>query len=163
MSSYLTTIKRRLVTLEKSIMAGLGVAADAYPYAMATQEDFPYFTNRLSEMEPAPLGDDITLRSYEILIRLVIGHLGEFDGEDEAFLDEHLPAIEDEFARQHWLTTFDEPDAVVDLHPRGVEFRRSSGLRVFDNSALGADFPSQIGVEFTLTAHIYRDIEKRYG
>ena len=161
MSSYLTVIKRRLVEIEKQALNPFG-ASDAVPFGAWWQENFPYFTNRLSDNTPTGLGDDLTLRSYEIIIRLVVAHLNTLDGEAEALLDEMIPVVEDVFERQHWLSTFDEPTAVLDLHPRGAEFRRSSGLRVFENSALGPEFPNQVGVEFTLTVHIYRDIEKAY-
>jgi len=159
MSSPITEVKARLVEIQIEVMTSLGEDCDAKAYFNHTQEDFPYWTNRIGPITTESEIEDFEDDTYTFIMRLVIGHLTEgYDGEVEVNLDTWIPVIIKYFNEREWLNTETTyPDATQFLMLARIT--SCTGLRYFLSSGI-AD--TQVGTEFTLTCEFTEDLTQAY-
>jgi hypothetical protein len=148
----------RMAALEEEAMEALDKRADAKPYFFHTQEAFPYFTNRLGDITVDSDSEEIDLYTYEIVVRLVIGHRTEgYTGETDSALQSYIPHLIQYFNERELLQSEVYPDAMDNLTRARVVSCR--GYTEFVNSGVGG---SQIGTEITLRAELEDEIEQAY-
>lgn len=159
MASYLNRLLERIVIVQQAAVASV-TTSDAVPYFYHTQEDFPYFTNRISDNAPdTDSPADLQTRAYTVTMRLVVAHLtAGYVGENEALLYELIPLVETAFSSDQWLAS-DDGSVIEELDAVGVQFSRSRGMTVFSNAGIEAQ---QLGTEFTLRASFDIDLYPRY-
>lgn len=166
---YLDEIMSRIVATEKEQLSGVvrfnpndkPIKLDAMPFFIWQQEAFPYITHRLGEELPRDQGNDLQERPYTIVARFVAAHVGAgIKGENERMIYRFEPLIVSLFTNNPYLLSEAYPEAMPQLDPDGVTFRRSTGTRAFDNR--GISLPSQIGFEFTIDPKFMLDIRRRW-
>lgn len=140
----------RVVLLEKEALAALTptVTSDAVPYFLHTQEDFPYWTNRIGASTFEGNSEVFDGDTYTVIMRLVIGHHTEdYVGNVEGRLYTWIPQIKNFLNRRDGLqcaTTYTD-------HMDGLQFARVTntvGFREFQNAGIST---MQLGTEFTLS------------
>jgi len=159
MSSPVAEVLARVVEVQIEVMTSLGVTCDAKPYFNHTQEDFPYWTNRMGPVVTESDIEDFEEDTYVFIMRLVIGHDTEgYDGEVETNLATWIPTIITYFNEREWLNT----ETTYPVATRYLELARvtsCTGLRYFQGSGIGA---TQVGTEFTLTCKFTEDLTQAY-
>lgn len=154
----LNDLLARVCALDKEAMLTIGVTADAVPYFFHTQESFPYFTHRISDDTVDDDSQDFDRDTYNVVIRLVIGHATEaYVGEPESLLYDAIPVIKEYFNEREELQSAAFATAMRNL----IEARviGSSGFRVFQNAGISAQ---QVGTEFTLQCGFDETIDQAY-
>lgn len=113
--SYLTDALTYVTAMESAMLGG----ADALPFAIHWQEDFPYWTNRITEFAPGEYyGDDNSQRLYTLEAVLHWGYETEGDpGAMETAIYEALPDIQTYFEERPGLQSPTYPDALRYLDP----------------------------------------------
>lgn len=162
MPTYETELLARVAALEIEAMASIGVNADAKPYALHTQEAFPYFTNRISSNVIGDDGSEVEdFNRPLVVVRLVIGHVTEgYKGQPESKLYEWGPVIKTYIQqRTNWLKTATAPYTTRMDNLQSARIIDSGGFRIFDNSGIGV---SQVGREFQLQCIFDEFIEQVY-
>lgn len=162
MATYETELLSRLCALEKEAMTSLGVVAYAVPYALHTQETFPYFTNRVSSNPVTDDGsEDLDLNNPLVVVRLVIGHVTEgYKGQPESKLYEWGPVVKSYIQqRSNWLQCAAAPYNTRMENLQSARVTDNGGFRIFDNSGLGVN---QVGREFQIQCVFYESIEQVY-
>lgn len=153
----------RMVAQEKAAMLALAtpVTADAVPYFWHSQEAFPYFTNRVAPItvEQDEDSEDIDVYTYDIIARLVIGHVTSgYKGEPDANLQTYIPHLIEYLNERELLQTAAYPLALDNLTRARVT--GSNGYAVFNNQAIG--LPTQVGTEFTVRCEFTYEIRQQY-
>lgn len=155
----ITSALTRIVAMQKEIMSDLGVTADAVPYFYHVQESFPYWTNRVGDIQIADDGsEDFDRDTYTFIMRLVIGHVTEgYRGEVEARLYDYIPEVKYFFNAREGL----QSDADTTWLNSLIRARVSSctGFRIFQDAGISAN---QVGTEFTLTCLFDETIVQAY-
>jgi hypothetical protein len=153
------------VALEIEAMASIGVNADAKPYAIHSQEGFPYFTNRIAASPVTPDGgvsEEFDVNQPLVIMRLVVGHVTEgYKGQPEGKLYEWGPVIKTYFQSRMWLQTVSTgayPARMANLRADS-RITDTGGFRIFDNSGIGV---SQVGREFQLQCYFDEFITQVY-
>ena len=151
----------RMVALEIEALAALSptVVCDALPYFFHTQEAFPYWTNRIGPLQIEDQGEDYDRPIYNIISRLVIGHLtDDYDGQNEDKLKIWIPQIVTYFHQHPRLQTATLNTGLSQI----VEARITSatGLRVLQSAGIST---LQIGCEFTHRLEFLELIDLTYG
>lgn len=160
MSALIAELLARVVAAQKAWGAEAGVAVDAVPFFFHTQEAFPYFTNRVSNVIVGDDGsEDFDRDTYTVTMRLVVGHLtGGYKGEIETRLYAWMPSVKTFFNEREWLQT---PGAYAAAMNSLIRARVTgmSGLRVFDNAGVSV---LQVACEFTLICEFDETINLEY-
>lgn len=161
MALPIDTLLLRVAAIQIEAMASISVTAGAVGYFYYTQEDFPYFTNRLGPMESGYDSEDFDRDTYTVIMRLIVGHLTQnYEGRNEALLSLWIPTIKTYFNSREWLQT-SSGSYIAELNSL-IRARVTSctGYRIFLNSGLPA---TQVGCEFTLTCEFDETIDLAYG
>jgi hypothetical protein len=153
----------RLVAMEKEALDTItGTAVDAVDYWPYEQDAFPYFTNRLGPMTLTDdeYGEDISLYTYNILIRLVTDHITAGYKGDKSDLTTQYIVIFETYLRTHPMlatdgSAFGDYTAVPDFLFQEARLIAHTGLVVFQNTGTGT---LQIGCEFTLEVAFLRSV-----
>lgn len=161
MPSTLQQAMDRIAQLETDAVDGI-VEANAVSYYPYDQERLPYWANQVQSVAfERGYGEDVEVRIYTILMRLVLAHRTEnYDGVTFDTAYDIIPAVLDTFQSNRWLTTSahaDELDGVFSLDGyHGAEIAAVTGPVVFTNGGVPTQ---QVGMQFTLTLPL---IEQRY-
>lgn len=149
----------RIVLMQKEVMTDLGQTADAVPYFYHVQGAWPYWTNRVGDIQISDDGsEDFDRDTYTIVMRLIIGHLTEgYHGELEADLYAWIPAIKTYFNEREGL----QSDTMTTWLDGLIRARVTSitGFRIFQDAGISTN---QIGTEFNLTCQFDETIIKAY-
>lgn len=152
--SYETELLQRVAAMQLEAMTSIGVKADAKPYFYHTQDDFPYFTNRIAANPRTDNGaEDFDFNTPTVVMRLVVGHLTEgYRGEVETRLYEWGPVVSTWFQEHMWLTSAAFPERMDNLSI--TRLTDNGGLRAFQDSGIDA---TQVGreIQFTFTFDEY--------
>jgi hypothetical protein len=121
--------------------------ASYFPYV---QETFPYFVNRLGDIQIVEgQAEDLYHYSLNIEALLVTGHITSgYKGEKQDLIYDHITSIIDYFSRNRSLTSTDYPNPPQYLYPLDMTLDMSPGVNVFTNSGMGVQ---QVGSRFTLS------------
>ena len=166
MVSYRTDMLNRLIAMEAealdssiaTLMPGR-TGIDAIPHIFYEQDSFPYIVHRTGPSLPEPVSEDISLRTYDVFIRVVIGHYtGNYVGANETLVDEIIPLWVDYFIKHEMLTT---DSGVYHAEPtwidsEGIEIGSTSGIVAFPLGGVGS---TQIGEELNLIVPIIQTRE----
>lgn len=155
----------RIIAIAKAALASMtpAVVADGVPYFYHSQEGYPYFTVRVSNMDSAGYGDNAITQEldadvYTITLRLVIGHITEgYSGEPEDCLYDYIPVIKAYLNSRDQLQTAGyttELRYLIDARCTGA-----AGYRVFQNAGIAA---LQVGTEFTIVCQFNENIDQAY-
>jgi hypothetical protein len=155
----------RIIAIAKESLTTLtpAVVADGVPYFYHTQEAFPYFTIRVSDMTSAGYGEgaltqELDADTYTIILRLVIGHITEgYSGQPEDLLHDYIPVVKAYLNARDQLGSAAYPTELrylMDAHCTGC-----SGYRVFQNAGISA---LQVGTEFTIVCQFNENIDQAY-
>lgn len=160
--SYETELLERLCLLEVEAMATIGVTAYAKPYALHTQETFPYFTHRITANPVSDNGsEELDLNNPLVIIRLVIGHATEgYKGQPEGKLYEWGPVIKTYIQnRTNWLQAASGPYQARMENLIAARVIDNGGFRIFENSGISVN---QVGREFQVQCSFTEPIEQEY-
>ena len=166
MASYRTEMLSRLIAMEAEALDAFVAAElpgrtgiDAIPHIFHEQDHFPYIVHRTGPSLPEQLTEDVSLRTYDVFIRVVIGHYTSgYEGDNETLVDEIIPLLVDYFIKHEMLTTDSgathaEPDWIF---PEGIEIGSTSGIIAFGLGGVGS---TQIGEELNLIVPIIQTRE----
>lgn len=147
--SYLEAFAQRALVICKTTISG----ADGVDHFFYKGSAFPYFTMRLGDDDLTSTSSDRNLRSYNLIIRYVIGHHGsKYEGENERRLYRDIPALQTAFALAgNGLVTAEHTSPLAELRKNTLTPLR--GLSVFPAVA-GID-AQQVGTEMTLRGEFY--------
>lgn len=153
----------RIISVGKAAMSGIGHPADGVPYFYHTQETFPYFTVRMSNMDSAGYGasaqtEEMDSDIYSFVLRLVIGHVTEgYVGEREDLLYDAIPAVKLALNESGDLRAVGYTTAARYL----VSARciNCSGYRIFENRGIAA---LQVGTEWTIQCEFNENLDQDY-
>ncbi len=147
----------RMAALEKEALASLTVTADAVPYFFHQQERYPYWVNRLGQIEVDADSEELDLYRVEIIGRLIIGQVtdGIVRGENEARLQAYIPTVIQWVNERELAQSVAYPTALDNL----VRVRVTA-CRGYTEFAAGST--AQIGTEFTFVAEFEEPIEQAY-
>jgi hypothetical protein len=161
MATYETELLARVVALQKEAMTSINVRADAVPFFFHTQEDFPYFTNRIAANAVTDEGsEDLDVNRPLIIMRLIVGHVTEgYRGQPEAKLYEWGPVVKSYFQARMWLQTATGPYAERMDELKLARVIDNGGFRHFQDSGVAA---TQVGREIQLQCEVYESIEQVY-
>jgi hypothetical protein len=161
-TNYLTEALTRIAAMEKEALTDAGYTPDAVPYFFHTQENFPYFTNRVDEDINTGATEGATqeweVHGHTARARLVIAHINEgVPGTPEGLLYVYMPLVTNFFVNHPMLQSALYPTAMDFLEAITVE--RPTGLRIFNN----AGFPvHQVGCEWPLRLPFTIPITEEY-
>lgn len=160
MATYETELLNRLAALEIEAMASIGVVANAKPYALHTQEIFPYFTNRISQNPVTTDGREVLDYNRPlVIIRLVVAHATEgYRGQPEANLYEWGPVVKTYIQSRMWLQSAAYPLRMNNLSAES-RVTDNGGFRIFENSGLNVN---QVGRELQVQCVFDESIEQVY-
>lgn len=151
----------RCVEIEKAALSGLtpAVSADAVPYFIHTQEEFPYFTNRIGNIEIGFDSNEMDRDTYTVVIRLVVAHVTQgFFGDIETALYTYIPAIITAFNQNEGLQSVAYPGAMVDIiEGENNRVISCTGFRVLEDGGLQG--VKQVCAEFILTCLFNQDLD----
>lgn len=144
-----------MAAVEAEALASISVSADAVPYFVHQQERYPFFTNRLGNIEVNGDGEELDTYRVEIIGRLVMAQVtdGIVRGDNEARLQEYIPAVL-KWANEHELAQSAAYPVPVDGLVR-VRVTSCRGYAEFQPSG-------QIGTEFVFSAEFEEEIEQQY-
>jgi hypothetical protein len=153
---------KRARDLQIEALAALStpVSADAKEYLFHTQEDYPYFVNRIGNIDVGADSEDIDLYTYQVIMRLVIGHMTSgYKGEPESNLQLYIPQVVNFFNSRQWLqtTSGDYDDAMTSLMEARIT--SVSGFSIYESAGISA---SQVGTEFVLTCLFEEEITQAF-
>jgi len=148
-----TDMLKRCVQIQQTAITGL----EARPYFLWVGARFPYMLNRVGTGTQEGDSEQIERETRTVLMRLVIGHLTAqgYDGEVEDKLGDYINKIMVAFQDASMLTSTAYPTAPTYLYPLGASITSDGGLQMYQGY-LGSYF--QTGVEFVLTAELYREM-----
>jgi hypothetical protein len=160
MSLLIPELLNRVTAVQAAWGTANSVTVDAVPFFYHTQEAFPYFTNRVSNVDVGDDGsEDFDRDTYTVTMRLVVGHLTSgYDGAMETNLYTWMPTIKTYFNQREWLQSAGTYAAAMNSLIR-ARITAMSGLRVFDNAGISA---LQVACEFTLTCEFDETINLAY-
>lgn len=142
--TYLSDGLTRIVAMQKEAVSG----SNAVPVFFWEQSNFPYWTNRIGPITNELDSQEVRIRTHQIVMRLVIGHLTEgYDTILEQQLSTYIPNIMGYFDSRIYLNSAAYPLQMDDLDARGALLTDCTGLQIFEQGGVGSQ---QIGVEFTL-------------
>lgn len=152
--SYLDEFTDRVLSLCKTTIAN----SDGVTHFFYKGGAMPYFTMRLGQGDTTSQSSDRQRRTYLVIVRYVIGHLGaKYEGQNERRLYSDIPAIENAFALAGTRLTLppDPSDADNPLRrPQNDLYEAiltpTRGLSVFP-AVPGVD-GQQVGTEFNIRA-----------
>lgn len=158
----LTDILNRICALEQEGMlaASPSVGCKAVPRFIYTQEDFPYWTNRVAQMTADDDSQDFRVYEYDITARLVIGHVTQgYRGQNDALLQAWLPHMIQWFDERELLqsTTYADAPETPLLRATVVGML---GFREFMNNSIGQTI--QVGAEITIRCRFEEAITQAY-
>ena len=161
MSVPLPAALDRIVSIQKEIMVSLGQPANAVKFASYTQDQYPFWTNRVGRFTTPSLNEDMDFPVYDIIMRLVIGHETEgYEGDLENQLATWIPQIVEYFHNRPRLQNDDSGENVGLSYLQHAQIVSGTGLRLLQNfGSIGA----QVGCEFTLQLEFVDDIDLEYG
>ena len=153
----------RVRDLEIEALAALTspVTCDAVEYFYHVQEDFPYWTNRISGIAVTGDSEEFDFDTYEVTMRLIVGHITEgYVGDPESTLYLYIPHVKLFFnEREHLQTTSGDYDtAMIGLW--NARIGNSPGLRIFTDAGISAQ---QVGTEFVLTCEFEEEITQVFN
>ena len=149
----------RCVELQKELLTTFGVDGTAVDYFTYTQDQLPYWTNRIAPFTTGFGEEDFDSPLYAIVMRLIIGHATEgYNGEVENNLQTWIPLIVEKFQARPQLQTDTNATGLRDL--LHAQISAGTGLAVLQNFG---GFVTQIGVEFTLTMQFAEPIDMAYS
>lgn len=144
----------RLVAIEKLAIP----AADAVPYALHTQESFPYFTNQLNEFTITSDSHDFDEYVITVNVLLLVGNKTEgYSGDLEAVLWGYVPTVLNTFNTYETLRS-----PTYDTHMQYLVQARcelARGFVVTENTGIGVE---QVGAVFTVTCIFQLPIDQVY-
>lgn len=144
-----TDLLARVVAMEEAAFSG----SQGYPYFYQTQEQPPYWVNRLGPAQYSWDSEDIAIVRRDLVMRLVIARLTQgYSGEAETELLDNLDAIIQYFLDRPDLTSSTYPSSPVYLYSEETDLTADSGLLFWQR---GENAPVEIGIEFTLSV-LYR-------
>lgn len=150
----------RIVAIEKAYFASISQAVDSLPYALHSQESFPYLTHRVSRLDLSYEDEDYTVNTYTVLSRLIIGHVTEnYVGMTEDNLYTWLPGLVTYFQQRRLLQSAAYPVSMNKLVGAEMQQGASTGLVIFQNTGISAQ---QVGTEFTTICEFNETIEQAY-
>jgi len=163
----LDNIMLRLAAMEREALSTITdtVVCDAVPYWPHTQENFPYWWNRITNLEISQepeLAGDVVIDTYTVDCGLVVAHLtAGYKGEMVTRVYTWITRILDYFNTHQDLTSADPlytaPCDYVWIEEGGAVLRGiPQGLRSLANSGLGDT--QQIVVVFQLEVPLLRQI-----
>ena len=150
----------RCVVIEKAALAALtpSVSADAVPYFIHTQESFPYFTNRIGNVEVGYDSNEMDRDIYTVVIRLVVAHITQgYDGVVETDLYNYIPAIITAFNENEGLQSATYPAAMTNLIEGDQQRISCTGFRILETSGLQGI--KQACAEFLLPCQFNQDLD----
>jgi len=166
MASYRTDLLSRLIAMEAealdtyiaSVLPGR-TGIDAIPHIFYEQDHFPYIVHRTGPSLPEQVSEDMSIRTYDVFIRVVIGHYtSNYAGNNETLVDEIIPLLVDYFIKHEMLTTDNGANHTEPtwIHPDGIEIGSTSGIIAFGLGGVGS---TQIGEELNLIVPIMQTRE----
>jgi hypothetical protein len=160
-TNYLTEALTRLAAMEKEALTDAGYTPDAVPYFFHTQENFPYFTNRVDEDTNTGATEGATeeweAHDHTVRARLVIAHLTEgVPGTPEGLLYVYMPLVTNFLVNHPLLQSAAYPTAMDILSPRGMTVERPTGFRIFNNAGfkvyqVGCEWPLRLPFNIPIT------------
>ncbi|MCK5603760.1 hypothetical protein KAR91_17870 [Candidatus Pacearchaeota archaeon] len=169
MATYRTDMLARLIAMEAealdadivTLMGGDGrTGITAVPTIFYEQSALPYIVHRVGPSIPENIAEDMSIRTYDVFIRVVIGHLtANYLGENEALVDEIIPLLEEYLLKHPMLTT----DAGVFatqptwLHSEGIELGETTGVISFEIGGIGSE---HVGEELSISMSVIRTLEQ---
>ncbi len=153
----------RVRDLEIEALAALSppVTCDAKEYLYHVQEEFPYWTNRISGIAVAGDSEELDVDTYEVTMRLIVGHITEgYVGDPESTLYLYIPHVKLFFNEHEMLqtTSGDYDTAMTSLW--NARIGNSPGLRVYTDAGISAQ---QVGTEFVLTCLFEEEITQAFN
>lgn len=155
----------RIVALQKEAMAALtpSISADARSFYWYSQERFPYFTNRISNITletgtggDEDYGEEEEAAQYDIIMRLVVNHVtAGVKGEYEDKLSTYIPHLITYFNARELLQSATYLTPPVNL--QRARIIASTGLAFFTELGI-----TQLGAEFTLRLEFVENIQQVY-
>lgn len=131
---------------------------DSVPFFIYTQGTLPYWTNRVGPITVGGDSEDFDLHTYDILMRLIIGHVTEgVQGERESDLYSYIPRIIDYFNSRALL--MDDTFTVELLDLKDARVVDCRGFSIFAQAGLSTQ---QIGTEFTLRCRFEPELFQVY-
>jgi len=145
----------RIVAIEKEIIP----TADAVPYALFAQEDFPYWTNGIDAVDVGADSQDFDLFVVTVNAFLVVTHkTAGYDGTPERLLRGYLATAISTFnSREYGLQSAAYPTAMPQLLRARVGSVRA--LVVSENDGIGA---GQVGAIFPILCEFQTYLEQDY-
>jgi len=168
MATYRTDMLNRLVAMEAealdaavaALIGGDVTGIDSVPYLFYEGSSLPYIVHRVGPSFPENIAEDMTIRTYDVFIRVVTGHLTEnYIGENEEFVDEIIPLLE-EYLLKHPMLTTDAGVYVTEptwMYPEAIDIGDTTGIIPFDIGGIGS---TQIGEELSISVPVMRTLEQ---
>jgi len=168
MATYRTDMLARLVAMEAealdatvAALIGGGVTGiDAIPHLFYEQSQLPYIVHRVGPSAPENITEDISIRTYDVFIRVVIAHMTEnYEGDNEEMLDEIMPILE-EYLLKHPMLTTDAGVYTTEptwLFPEAIEIGDTTGVIPFEIGGIGS---VHIGEELSISVPVMRTLEQ---
>lgn len=171
MVSFRNELLARLVEMEKEALdawaqSNMGTDGfDAIPLGIYSQNSCPYIINRIgpSALEGSETteqwGEDVSMRTYTIDIRVVVDHFtSRYEGDNEELLHEIMPLLTLYFGKRLMLKSDSgiytaEPTW---LSPEGIVIGDTSGVATFETGGIGA---MQIGEELSMQVPVFRSLD----
>jgi len=170
MATYRTDLLARLIAMEAealdadvvTLMGGDGrTGITAVPTIFYEQSALPYIVHRVGPSIPENIAEDLSIRTYDVFIRVVIGHLtANYLGENEALVDEIIPLLEDYLLKHPMLTTAVSgayPKGPVWLYTEGIELGETTGVISFEIGGIGS---VHVGEELAISVPVIRTLEQ---
>jgi hypothetical protein len=158
-----TDITKRCAALQKKALAAVG-DIDAFHYMMTNGSRFPYWTNRIGPPTVNEFNsEDIYNEARSVIMRLVIGHVtADYKGQSEDVLGGYIDDVYETFLDIDGIMLVDNDEFTTIptyLESLGTDLDGGdTGLEFFPAPWMGQVM--EVGIEFTLTVYISRDVEK---
>jgi hypothetical protein len=146
--------------LATTVTSLMGRGITTVPTLFYEQSATPYIVHHVGTSVPDNLTEDMTLRTYEIFIRVVVGHItANYSGDNEELTDEIIPVLEDYFLKHPMLTTDTGAFATEPTYifPEGIDLGDTTGIKSFEIGGIGS---IHVGEELSLTIPVIRTLEQ---
>lgn len=169
MATYRTDMLARLIAMEHealdaAIVSLMGngdrTGITAVPIIFYEQSATPYIVHRVGPSVADNIAEDFSIRTYDVFIRVVIGHLtANYIGENEELVDEIIPLLED-YLLKHPMMTTDTGTFTTQptwLFPEGIELGETTGVISFQIGGIGS---THVGEELGISMPVIRTLEQ---
>lgn len=162
-TTYVTDMLNRLVAIQKEVPT-TPLANNAVPQAFYTQEDMPFWTNRIVGYRSKLYSQDYTLWTYRVGMTYVRAFLTEgVTGQAELDLYTDIPIISEWFRQTIRLSSGAQGGAyfapMLDIDPVGAYITDMTVLLGQMHSGIGAKV---IGADFIIEVPLLIPVQQRY-